>query len=233
MFYYVDVDLHSQAVHPGVRQYTLGGSKYPHGNTVQGMAEVQATVQVMAVTCLGVRHPLLARRSFDVCILDEASQVRATVRVCVRQTSECLAIDGSVGAAGVFTCHTARDKAEHHLLTHTMLLCLCLLCCGSVLHAVCLCLMLCASAPPSLQVSLPACLGPLLLARTFVLVGDHYQLPPLVSNHLAAQGGLGVSLFRRLSEAHPQVRDCLRPWWGGGGNGGREGTEDLATGRLG
>ena len=30
------------------------------------------------------------------------------------------------------------------------------------------------------QVTLPASLGPLLRCRTFVLVGDHLQLPPLV-----------------------------------------------------
>ena len=31
------------------------------------------------------------------------------------------------------------------------------------------------------QITLPTCLGPLRFADTFVLVGDHYQLPPLVS----------------------------------------------------
>jgi superfamily I DNA and/or RNA helicase len=57
------------------------------------------------------------------------------------------------------------------------------------------------------QVTLPASLGPLALGRSFLLVGDHYQLSPLVQSREAAAGGLGVSLFRRLSEAHPQVRD--------------------------
>jgi DNA replication ATP-dependent helicase Dna2 len=56
-----------------------------------------------------------------------------------------------------------------------------------------------------------------------VLVGDHYQLPPLVRfwpcddvlsltntglqvrNREARKGGLDVSLFRRLSEAHPHA----------------------------
>jgi len=60
------------------------------------------------------------------------------------------------------------------------------------------------------QVSLPACLGPLALARSFVLVGDHYQLPPLVVSPAALAGGFGESLFRRLSEAHPQVRSRAR-----------------------
>lgn len=53
------------------------------------------------------------------------------------------------------------------------------------------------------QISLPAVLGALLKARSFVLVGDHYQLPPLVLDKRAAEGGLGVSLFRQLCEAHP------------------------------
>ncbi|KAF3497069.1 hypothetical protein DY000_02058027 [Brassica cretica] len=36
------------------------------------------------------------------------------------------------------------------------------------------------------QIALPVSIGPLLFASTFVLVGDHYQLPPLVqvSKHL-------------------------------------------------
>jgi DNA replication ATP-dependent helicase Dna2 len=43
------------------------------------------------------------------------------------------------------------------------------------------------------------------MAKTFVLVGDHYQLPPLVRNKEAVEGGLDVSLFRLLSEAHPEA----------------------------
>ena len=53
-----------------------------------------------------------------------------------------------------------------------------------------------------------------LQARTFVLVGDHNQLPPLVTSAAAEAGGLGRSLFRLLSEAHPQVhapRILIRP----------------------
>ncbi|TCD66888.1 Tripartite DNA replication factor [Steccherinum ochraceum] len=53
------------------------------------------------------------------------------------------------------------------------------------------------------QVTLPTCLGPLRFADKFVLVGDHFQLPPLVRNRDAKRGGLDVSLFRRLSDAHP------------------------------
>jgi len=53
------------------------------------------------------------------------------------------------------------------------------------------------------QITLPVCLGPIRLARTFILVGDHYQLPPLVQNEEARVGGLDISLFKHLSDNHP------------------------------
>lgn len=55
------------------------------------------------------------------------------------------------------------------------------------------------------QITLPTCLGPLRFVDKFVLVGDHFQLPPLVGNPAARKGGLDVSLFRRLSDAHPHA----------------------------
>jgi DNA replication ATP-dependent helicase Dna2 len=36
-------------------------------------------------------------------------------------------------------------------------------------------------------------------------VGDHYQLPPLVRNVEAREGGLDISLFKLLSEANPDA----------------------------
>ncbi|KAJ5169535.1 Dna2/Cas4 domain of unknown function DUF83 [Penicillium coprophilum] len=53
------------------------------------------------------------------------------------------------------------------------------------------------------QITLPVCLGPIRMARIFILVGDHYQLPPLVQNKAAQEGGLDVSLFKLLSDAQP------------------------------
>lgn len=53
------------------------------------------------------------------------------------------------------------------------------------------------------QITLPICLGPIRMARTFVLVGDHNQLPPLVQNEEARIGGLDISLFKLLSDTHP------------------------------
>lgn len=53
------------------------------------------------------------------------------------------------------------------------------------------------------QITLPVCLGPIRFAHTFILVGDHYQLPPLVQNKQAQEGGLDISLFKLLSDAQP------------------------------
>ncbi|RXH93242.1 hypothetical protein DVH24_013818 [Malus domestica] len=60
------------------------------------------------------------------------------------------------------------------------------------------------------QTTLPVSLGPLMFASKFVLVGDHYQLPPLVKSTEARENGMGVSLFCRLSEAHPQAISALQ-----------------------
>ncbi|KVH97095.1 Dna2 [Cynara cardunculus var. scolymus] len=60
------------------------------------------------------------------------------------------------------------------------------------------------------QITLPVSLGPLMFASKFVLVGDHYQLPPLVQSTEARENGMGVSLFCRLSEAHPQAISALQ-----------------------
>ncbi|KAL8929886.1 MAG: hypothetical protein Q9208_001030 [Pyrenodesmia sp. 3 TL-2023] len=54
------------------------------------------------------------------------------------------------------------------------------------------------------QITLPVCLGPIRMAKTFVLVGDHNQLPPLVQNEEAREGGLDISLFKMLSDNHPE-----------------------------
>lgn len=53
------------------------------------------------------------------------------------------------------------------------------------------------------QITLPVCIGPIRMAKTFILVGDHYQLPPLVQNKEAREGGLDTSLFKMLSDNHP------------------------------
>ena len=49
----------------------------------------------------------------------------------------------------------------------------------------------------------------LLYQFRFVLVGDDYQLPPIVISSEAQSRGMDISLLRRLIEAHPEAATCL------------------------
>lgn len=118
-------------VHPEVRDFAKLGAE--PGTTIEELERLYQDPQVVATTCLGINHQVFKERTFDYCIVDEASQI-----------------------------------------------------------------------------TLPVCLGPIRMAKTFVLVGDHYQLPPLVQNKEALQGGLDISLFRLLSERHPDAVTTLR-----------------------
>lgn len=110
-------------VHPEVQEFAdLGGRPM---KTIQDLKRAYGQ-QVVATTCLGINHPIFSQRTFDYCIVDEASQI-----------------------------------------------------------------------------TLPVCLGPIRMARTFILVGDHFQLPPLVQNKEAQEGGLDISLFKMLSDNQP------------------------------
>lgn len=60
------------------------------------------------------------------------------------------------------------------------------------------------------QITLPVCLGPLRFASQFVLVGDHFQLPPVIRNEEARRKGLETSLFKYLSERHPESMVSLK-----------------------
>lgn len=113
-------------IHPEVQNFAILAAQ-PKGS-LEELDESWHTPLVVATTCLGLNHPLFNHRTFDCCIVDEASQV-----------------------------------------------------------------------------TLPVCLGPIRMANTFILVGDHFQLPPLVQNKEALEGGLDVSLFRLLSERHPEA----------------------------
>lgn len=112
-------------VHPGVQDFvTLAGQPK---KSFEEIKDAWHGTPIVATTCLGINHPVFHERSFDYCIVDEASQI-----------------------------------------------------------------------------TLPICAGPIRMARTFVLVGDHNQLPPVVRNEEAREGGLDVSLFKLLSDTHPQ-----------------------------
>jgi DNA replication ATP-dependent helicase Dna2 len=112
-------------VHPEVQNFAiLAGQRM---DAFEEIHNAWHNSPIVATTCLGVNHPVFNERTFDYCIVDEASQI-----------------------------------------------------------------------------TLPICLGPIRLARTFVLVGDHNQLPPLVQNEEARVGGLDISLFKLLSDVHPE-----------------------------
>lgn len=111
-------------VHPEVQDFAILAG-HPM-NTFEEIRSAWHETPIVATTCLGVSHQLFNERTFDYCIVDEASQI-----------------------------------------------------------------------------TLPICLGPIRMARTFVLVGDHNQLPPLVQNEEARVGGLDISLFKLLSDTHP------------------------------
>ncbi|KAM7197362.1 tripartite DNA replication factor [Rhypophila sp. PSN 637] len=112
-------------IHPDVRDFVTIAQQ-----PMESFEEIERAwlkSPVVATTCLGINHPLFQMRTFDYCIVDEASQI-----------------------------------------------------------------------------TLPICLGPIRMANTFVLVGDHNQLPPLVQNKEALEGGLDISLFKLLSDKHPE-----------------------------
>lgn len=111
-------------IHPDVRDFaTLAATTK---TTFDEIKSAWHDAPIVATTCLGINHAIFNERTFDYCIVDEASQI-----------------------------------------------------------------------------TLPVCLGPIRLAKTFILVGDHNQLPPLVQNEEARVGGLDISLFKHLSDTHP------------------------------
>ncbi|WOL06102.1 DNA replication ATP-dependent helicase/nuclease DNA2 [Canna indica] len=119
-----------EAIHADVMDHCISAEDI---QTVDDIKAKMEHARVVGVTCLGINHPLLVNKKFDICIMDEAGQT-----------------------------------------------------------------------------TLPVSLGPLMLASKFVLVGDHYQLPPLVQSAEARENGMSISLFCRLSEAHPQAISALQ-----------------------
>lgn len=61
-------------VHPDLTSHTEE-ARTSHVCTVEELTEVYASQRVVAATCLGLSHSIFSRRTFDVCIVDEAAQV--------------------------------------------------------------------------------------------------------------------------------------------------------------
>ena len=60
------------------------------------------------------------------------------------------------------------------------------------------------------QINVPTVLGPLALSKRFILVGDHYQLPPITRYGIGKGEEQMASLFRLLSETNPEALVTLR-----------------------
>ncbi|KAH9190330.1 hypothetical protein AeNC1_007698 [Aphanomyces euteiches] len=116
-------------VDPRIRPFCLESQTYQSAEEIQ---EVMVQANLVGCTCLSTHHVLFSQRRFDVCIVDEASQITQ-----------------------------------------------------------------------------PVLLGALQHANRFSLVGDHYQLPPLVVDIQAKTGGLDWSLFKSLTETHPEACTIL------------------------
>ncbi|XP_033104776.1 DNA replication ATP-dependent helicase/nuclease DNA2-like [Anneissia japonica] len=121
----------SLSIHPDIRCFSEETVAVQAKN-IANLTHIYNTVPVVATTCLGSKHAIFSKRKFDVCIVDEASQI-----------------------------------------------------------------------------SQPVCLGPLLHAACFVLVGDHHQLPPLVQSKHAKLLGMDTSLFKHLATTQPDATVSL------------------------
>ncbi|SER17057.1 AAA domain-containing protein [Pedobacter rhizosphaerae] len=51
----------------------------------------------------------------------------------------------------------------------------------------------------------PACWIPILKARSVILAGDHFQLPPTIKSVIAAEKGLNNTLLEKLAQLHPEA----------------------------
>lgn len=60
------------------------------------------------------------------------------------------------------------------------------------------------------QISEPLALGPILMSDRFIMIGDFYQLNPLVKSQLAERKGLNISLFERLCRKNPENVTILK-----------------------
>jgi DNA replication ATP-dependent helicase Dna2 len=60
------------------------------------------------------------------------------------------------------------------------------------------------------QISEPLALGPILVSDKFIMIGDFYQLNPLVKSPLAERKGMNISLFERICRKHPEKVTILK-----------------------
>ncbi|KAH0623512.1 hypothetical protein JD844_006339 [Phrynosoma platyrhinos] len=65
-----------QKIHPDIRKFTE--EEICRSNCIKSVADLEELYHsqpVVATTCMGTNHPIFARKRFDFCIVDEASQI--------------------------------------------------------------------------------------------------------------------------------------------------------------
>jgi DNA replication ATP-dependent helicase Dna2 len=121
----------SESMHEDIQPYSLEAI-LGRAQSVSDVAGAIEECRVFSLTCLGFQHQLICSRQFDICVVDEASQI-----------------------------------------------------------------------------NVPTVLGPLSRCKRFILVGDHYQLPP-IKKYGSEMNEHSESLFRALCESHPHALVTLR-----------------------
>ena len=124
-------------------------------------------------------HLLKNRLKFKMDAIDVSNEEH---RMPIRTTQQILGTVQLVAA----TCIGARDQVLSNNAKHTQPFDFCIV-------------------DEASQILEPTCIGPLLLAKRFVLVGDHNQLPAVVTSKKARELGMSMSLFERLSLQHPHA----------------------------
>jgi len=56
----------------------------------------------------------------------------------------------------------------------------------------------------------PLALLPIMHSKRFMMLGDYYQLNPVIKSYEADKKGMSISLFRKLCERHPYKVMILR-----------------------
>ncbi|XP_069030561.1 DNA replication ATP-dependent helicase/nuclease DNA2 [Embiotoca jacksoni] len=64
-----------QKVHPDILPYTEESVRKNGVHTLSELEQLYNKELVVGTTCMGIKHPIFARRRFDFCIIDEASQI--------------------------------------------------------------------------------------------------------------------------------------------------------------
>ncbi|XP_078421971.1 DNA replication ATP-dependent helicase/nuclease DNA2 isoform X2 [Cetorhinus maximus] len=69
-----------QKVHPDIRKFT--DEDICRRKSIQTLTELEGLYKselVVATTCMGMKHPIFSQRRFDLCIVDEASQINQLI----------------------------------------------------------------------------------------------------------------------------------------------------------